>query len=360
MIRSRGKRDRRTPRVGNITTPGPRPFPRPAPPVTSPVVDVYARQPHHIDHLAPIVAALPSDIRGTFTVPTRAMVGHAAARGVTAVVGAVGGHGAPVMVASWADIPAARPFIMVEHGVGQAYQDAPAPGTAPRACGCGLAALLAPNGPVGWRNELHHPHAVTTVVGSAKVERYAAIRAAAPRDTGRPTVAFVWHWNSPLCPAARWAFPHWAEAVAAFPADRFDVIGHGHPRAWRALASFYRSAGIPAVPDPEDVIRRADVVVADNTSFAFECAAVGIPVVWLDAPWYPTGVDWGPRFGAFDDIGLHAAGGTVGALVDVVAATLADDPCGARRGDVGPALYAGPAGSTDRSVAAVRAAVHRP
>lgn len=312
-----------------------------------------------VDHLRDIWLGLEPSERGSFYTRGRDSADRAAHHGIAVR------HGCPprsrnrVLVASWGDVPAIgrRRFFMVEHGSGQVYSPEPPAGTSPDLVhNCGLDLLLAPNERVRWRNELHHHHARSVVVGSAKVERYAALRVSRV-ESRVPVVAFCWHWNAPgPTAAARWAWPVWRDAVAELASVNhgLHLIGSGHPKAWRHLSHWYRRCGIETVPDLEDVIRRADVVVADNTSAMWEAAACGIPVVILDAPWYADATGE-PRFGVGKDAGVRVGSGTAAELHGAVTITLAADPCADARRDAVSAIYGDVRGSLERSLAAIRA-----
>jgi hypothetical protein len=116
-------------------------------------------------------------------------------------------------------------------------------------------------------------------------------------------VVFTFHWDAPLvCPEARSARSHyldhlhemvtWARETGR---SRGDVIGTWHPRD-RMAAGIWRSLRVPAEPDPDRVLRQAALVIADNTSLTYEAAALGIPTIALNAPWYRRDVDHGLRF----------------------------------------------------------------
>ncbi|MDQ5840617.1 MAG: hypothetical protein M3537_05630, partial [Chloroflexota bacterium] len=80
-------------------------------------------------------------------------------------------------------------------------------------------------------------------------------------------------------------------------------LGHGHPRSLSHLSGHYRRAGIPVTPDVEGFLDGIDLLVADNTSVMWEAAAIGIPLVILDAPEYRPHVHHGLRFWTWADIG---------------------------------------------------------
>jgi glycosyltransferase involved in cell wall biosynthesis len=152
-----------------------------------------------------------------------------------------------------------------------------------------------------------------------------------------------------VAPEARWAFPHHRSALPAL-ARRFRVLGHGHPRVFARLSSAYRSVGIEPVEAFDDVLRRADLYVCDNSSTLFEFAATGRPVVVLDAPWYRRDVVHGLRFWEAADIGIRV--GDPMQLVDAVIDALADPPGRrAERERIIATIYARPAGGAARAAA---------
>jgi hypothetical protein len=96
------------------------------------------------------------------------------------------------------------------------------------------------------------------------------------------------------------------DAIAEL-AKRYEVIGHGHPREQRVWP-LWESMGIEVVRSFDEVCRRADVLIGDNTSVLFEFAATGRPVVLLDPPWYDLSVPHGLRFGLpGEEVGLHVS-----------------------------------------------------
>lgn len=369
-------------------------------------VDFHASATHVFDHIAVLHAGLDRPERGRFTVSPK-VARHAAQAGVSVIVAAPDRRATnPLVLGSWGDVRliGQRGFAMVEHGAGQDYQIQPDTDTTPDyAHSCGLELLLAPNEATAHRNRLHHPHARIEVVGSAKVEAWSALRAASrvdaasetfpdfsrrsagslpykdykdgttsvevadPRGSSQqeattdriPVVAFAWHWESPLHPCARSAFRHWVDALhrlARIPdAERgYRIVGHGHPRFAPTLKALYRRVGVEWW-DAEQVIGSADVLVADNTSFMWECAAVGIPLVLLDAPWFDTnGEEWGLRFWEASDCGERIGTGSADELHAAIVRTLVQDPQAQRRAEVIKQVYPIIGGALEASLAAIR------
>ena len=96
----------------------------------------------------------------------------------------------------------------------------------------------------------------------------------------------------------------------------------------------------------EDVVRRADLYIADNTSTLFEFAALDRPVIVLNAPWYRRGVEHGLRFWEFADVGVQVDDPE--SLVDAIGRAL-EDRDGSRRRSIVRALYANLGDATARA-----------
>ena len=162
--------------------------------------------------------------------------------------------------------------------------------------------FLCPNETVADKNRKTYPKASSVVVGSPRVEwlqRRRADAAVTSREPGnRPAVAFSFHFDCSFWPEARWAFPHYQNTlVSLIPSlkERYEILGHGHPRAWPTLKKFWERVGVEPVVEFTEVCERADLYVCDNSSTLFEAAAIGIPVVLLNAPTYRKGVEIGLR-----------------------------------------------------------------
>ena len=285
------------------------------------MIDAYASVPHYHDHIWPIWEALenrgrfivhrslenrrPHDLVGAYPPPDRT----------------------PIIVAGTPDLTkvAARRTVFVEHGAGQTYSTAhPGYAGGPGRGRVGL--FLCPNETVAGKNRVSYPRAVSVVVGSPRVEWLKRRRAGFGNVTsGRPVVVFSFHFNNMFWPEAHWAFPYYRDTlVSVMPSlkEKVEVLGHGHPRVWPQLSKFWQSVGVEPVEDFTEVCERADLYVCDNSSTLFEAAAIGIPVVLLNAPEYRRDIEIGLRFWEHADIGPqvdHPAD-----LADIVIGALSD------------------------------------
>jgi glycosyltransferase involved in cell wall biosynthesis len=242
---------------------------------------------------------------------------------------------APIVVASGNDLATAsrtrRTIAVFEHGAGQVY-DVPAKRHRSYAGGRGRAKasmFLCPSERVAAENSATYPAIPCVVVGSPRVDVLRRIE----RTPGPTTVAIGFHWRCRVCPEAGTALDHYRQHLAALRVrlgvDGIELIGHGHPRAAAELAPLYAKAGVEWVPSFEDVVARASVYVADNSSTIFEAAACDIPVVLLNCPQYRRDVNHGLRFWDEADVGVQVDGPE--GLVDGIMAALADPPKQARQ-----------------------------
>lgn len=287
-------------------------------------VDAFASEAHYLDHLLPLWDALPTEVKGTLYV-TRPLHGEGRTLGFPR------GDGPPVLVASLKDslVCKTRKRIYLEHGAGQTYEGDPRAARNGAYSGGegheGTILFLCPNEEVAERWRRRYPDVPAVAIGSPRLDRYKNYKSLC--KTGRPpagilaaqasgqahgagadsgsssaveksaplTIAISFHWHCTICPEADWAFPHY-ERILPELAERYTLIGHGHPRSFRYLAHRYKRLGIEAVQSFDEVVRRASVYVCDNSSTMYEVAALGIPVVALNAPWYRRDVHHGLRF----------------------------------------------------------------
>jgi hypothetical protein len=115
-------------------------------------------------------------------------------------------------------------------------------------------------------------------------------------------VAVTFHWRQGGDEKSH-AWPYYAKVMSEL-AEEFHVIGHAHPRA-TYLEHEWRQRGIEYVPDFDEVCRRADVLVFDNTSAGYEFAATGGQTVVVNSPGYRRNVNHGLRFWDAADVGIQ-------------------------------------------------------
>lgn len=276
------------------------------------MIDFLASGPHLLAHLRPVWDALEPSQRGTFHL-TRGSGWTGEERHAVTFAGAVHDDGAdrkvarPLVGAAWSDVVAVRghrPMVLMEHGAGQTYRR-PNPAFAGGTRRDGVSLYLCPNDRVATLNCEAYPNVPAVVVGTPWLDAWHSGRRTRSMLNGR-TVAFAWHWDmQTMGDAGRSAFDHYKAHLpgvfADLRAEGWTIIGTGHPKAWhraQRLGAWYDAHGVETVRDLGDVLDRADVLVADNTSAQWLTAAVGIAQVVLDAPWYATGykAELWPRF----------------------------------------------------------------
>jgi hypothetical protein len=299
------------------------------------MLDAIATEPHFLDHLAPLWRALPAQSRRTFLVDASLMP-RAAHRGLDATPidanamrrtpQTAGGTDRPALVASIGDTKIARrmgygPFVRLEHGAGQGYHGDRSGSYAGGPGNDDAALVLVPNdySAALWRHA--YPAARVEIVGCPRLDDLPSREAGAG-----PVVAVSWHWPGP-----GYAGTAWGEYMRAMgPLSKaYTVIGHQHPN-WRsrkfsgAPERVYARYGIEFVPEFDDVLRRADVYVADNTSTLFEFAATGRPVVVVNSRAWSRKVEQGLRFWDAAHVGVNVD--RPEDLIAAVGQALADTP----------------------------------
>jgi hypothetical protein len=259
------------------------------------LIDAFASLRHYADHIQPVWSALPREVRGTFwrpgAVPRR--------RDIT-------NH---VLVASFRDAETmgGSRLLYVEHGAGQSYDGDPrGQGNGSYSGGTGLERarlFLCPSERVAarWRERYDVP---AVAVGCPRLDALQKPRGEtglAWHKTGeaplQPAVAVTFHFECGLVPETRSAWRHYDHALPGLVTDpRWRVVGHGHPRLWPSIQRRWHELGVDHYADPDVVLGQADVLVGDTTSLLYEAAALGIPVVCLNAPFYRRDVEHGLRF----------------------------------------------------------------
>ena len=283
-------------------------------------------------HLDPIWAALPDDVRGDVINHRRPKLHQLPKGDVVLIGGAVD-----------IDHDGGCPQVYVEHGAGQAYVGANPKSAAyyhggphpPNVIG-----YISPNERVAASWQRPAVAVGCPALDDLPVQPPASVWA-------RKTVAMTFHWNGHLvCPEAGTALEHYIDDMAmiiGWAKDYgCDFIGHAHPRDVTSPGMWER-LGVEYVDDVDEVLQRASVVVADNTSVQIEAMALGIPVVFLNAPWYRRDVHHGGRFWEWPHGGVMVDDAYQ--LVKVNPATLgADTALRRRRLEVVEQVYSVPVG----------------
>lgn len=304
-------------------------------------VGVVATLPHYARHLRPIWQRLPEAVRERD--PGRADV---------------------VMVASGIDAAVYdKPTIYVEHGAGQSYLDG---GGTVRAVGYSggprmerVVLFVCPSQTVADRWAARYPAAATVVVGCPALDRWHRNPSPAVDGDG-PVVAVTFHWRCRVAPETLSAWPFYDGVLPALVGEArrrgWRLLGHEHPK-WRGeLNARWERLGVE-VGSYRDVLDRATLLVADNTSLLPEVASLGRPVVWLNAPVYRRDVEHGGRFWEWPRGQVTVD--EPADLLDGIAAALADPPdVRAAREAMVDSVYAHRDGcAADRAAAAVMAAL---
>jgi hypothetical protein len=200
----------------------------------------------------------------------------------------------------------AGPVVMFEHGAGFTYN------TDHQSYAGGIdrdrvVLFCSPNMYAGAAYDESYPDVPQVIVGCPKLDAWSRREWSMPST---PTVAFSFHWDCPVQPETRSAWPHYQSFFASrnnynrrnVRLGGWDVIGHGHPRIFEALRKQWNKFGIEPVREFNDVVLLADVYVCDSSSTQYEWAALGRPTVVLNAPWYRKDVVQGRGLRFWDNI----------------------------------------------------------
>ncbi len=272
------------------------------------MIEFLATASHYRDHISAVRDAVPPEARGGYITPQSP-------------------GSDPVLVAAYGDLIRARAMgrtriAIMEHGSGQSYAGrdrASRFGSYAGGRNRDAASLfLHPGEHPADRDRKAYPAARVEVVGSPFLDKL-------PAREGTPgrVVAFSTHFNAPIAPETRSAWPWIFPEIVAL-AERYEILGHAHPRWFDRVVKQYRRFGIEPVRDFTDVCRKADVYVCDNSSTLFAFAATGRPVVVVNPPYYDRRVNHGLRFWEASEVGVNC--NDPATLGDCIEEALADSP----------------------------------
>jgi hypothetical protein len=220
-----------------------------------------------------------------------------------------------VMVGGFYDIdPVPQRIVYVEHGAGQSYQ-----------------ADEKTKGHPSYHGSNHPARVIGYISPNQRVadswNRPAFVAGCPPLDwwdEDRPkpgkVAAITFHFDARrIAPEAWSAREHWIEdlhtMVALLRSYEYEVIGTKHPRD-PVGHRIWRNLGVEYVSDPDEVLDRCRLLIADNTSLMYEAAHLHRTVIALNAPWYRKDVEHGLRF--WD----HVPGAMVDNIEEFAALTL--------------------------------------
>lgn len=258
-------------------------------------VDLVAEYPHYRDHLLPIWRGLPEAMRGT-----DAGTGPAARTSDRLLL--VAGY-------SELDRHPHRRCIYVEHGAGQSYIGLPA-SVAPFYSPIEITKqhrnvilFLCPNDEVRDRWARSYGDIAVTV-GCPKLDPWHA----GHRSEHEPrTIAITFHWETPFSvvkqvPELQSGWEHYClilrdQFIPRAIANGWTVLCHWHPRLGNRWESGgFKELGVEIVADSNEILDRAAILIADNTSLSAEMMSLGRGVVFLNHPAYHKDVEHGGRF----------------------------------------------------------------
>lgn len=292
----------------------------------------YSSLPHYGDHIAPILDALPDDVAGEMWTPSER-------KPWGLPIGPRTPRDGLWIVASYADARKmlGRPLVLLQHGAGQSYfGDSRSAGHGAFVGGDGmddvrLFVVPSQRGAARWQER--YPHVPVAVVGCPRMDPWhqriagdsARIRHTTPLE--RPVVAVTFHHEQAQIPEQTSARTFLRDALPALRDYIQDdlggtLLGHGHPRNWPNLRRLWRSLDVPCTEYLSDVFDRADVLVVDNSSAAYEFASLGKPIVWVSPPWYRRDVHHEMRF--WEDVAGLPHVETLEDLIPMVNRALAD------------------------------------
>jgi hypothetical protein len=269
---------------------------------TVPVVDLWADHVHYLDHAAPIWNALPAEARGSFIVPKRLMA-EAKARGVrptclnSIAASNIRWSTNVMIVCAWGGVLRwrrnRRKLVLLNHGAGQTYTG----GHPAYSGGEGRERvdLFIEPGPHAAEATLRTlPSANVVQVGCAKLDGWHSGVNALPVND-KPVVAFSSHWDCKVSPEAAASWHVYKDALLGLK-DDYVLLAHAHPLIASKVRAAAGQAGVEFVEHFDDVLRRADVYISDNSSTLYEFASTGRPVLCLNLPSYRRDVHHGLRF----------------------------------------------------------------
>lgn len=196
-----------------------------------------------------------------------------------------------------------RKIIFMEHGVGITF-----PTNQGYAGGGGIrrsvSLFLAPNQHIYDKTKKALPGKPQVIIGTPYMDKW--VNYSRPTST-RDMVTISFHWNgSTIAPEAGNAvdhyLPHLEKVMKFLDEKRIDLAGHGHPRILEELRPAYEKLGIHIIENFQNVLEYSSAYINDGSSTLYEAALI-MPVVLLNAPWFRKDIDFGIRWWKWTNIG---------------------------------------------------------
>lgn len=263
-------------------------------------VDAVASEVHYMEHLGPVWRAIPEKYRGSAFYGSAVPLAHKYSQGDF------------VMVASYSDLRKARklkkPAILVSHGIGQSYFGDQRTAEHPAYPGGedhdDVVLFLCPNEQCAYKWQGAYPNSTAAVVGYPKLDPWWNPNLRPTRRTALPSVLFAFNGDNYFCPETRTTFPEYSKAMVKV-AHRMETFLTAHPRRIDRLADYVCHEPISVLRDFGTILLHADIVAVDNSSIGWELMALGVPVIWMNAPHYRSEVEHGIRFWEWAGAGIE-------------------------------------------------------
>lgn len=256
--------------------------------------------PHLVNHLFHVYTGLPEEHRGQFIARGKAM-DRARELGLSPIKPRIYRPGEVVVVASFEDYRVTRParVIFVNHGVGLTYGGDPkSANMSAYSGGKGrerTILYLCPSDRDVDVNRAAYPNTPAVAVGLPYLDQYHQRHLR--KLNAKPVIGISFHADVRSCPETRWAFQEFRHSIVDLVAtNKYEIVGHAHPRAERVLRPWWLKIGVPYCSDWWKLLRNIDCFVIDNSSTLYEAAALGIPTVAMNSKHYRKGVNHNLRF----------------------------------------------------------------
>lgn len=252
-------------------------------------INFYASHRHYLDHMLPIWLSLPKTYKGTLFIEKR-LQDRMIDLGLDYEIGKPEEH--LTLVASFGDYQNTKgDVVYMEHGIGHTYSNNH-PGYAGGVGKDRVVLFLNQHDLTQEKNQLAYPDAKQAIIGTPKMDKYGQVPFA---ESGKPVVCVSFHWDNKTSPESRTAYPFYKRVLPVLETQKnFTLVYHGHPREdWSQV---YKNPDIEIIHDLDEVFKRADIYVCDNSSSMYEFLITGKPVIYLNCKNYRKKVNHGIRF----------------------------------------------------------------